>query len=201
MVKAELIYRDFNDLAKGDIKFYTMVFTGNQKVVKILKELLLVIDDSRLVNLEDRVRVLNGEINLNKREIKYKQKSLNIIKSQTNVLNLLENIKELKKLTKEIKMLKQRNKEFEEHIKSLLKIHEQSFYYKKNTYRNMLAEYGFVCTETRVRCSSLNIETYESSLSDEQIYEKVSKKLNREIIKYKKQQNYSKIENDQEQTR
>lgn len=175
MVKAKLIYRDFNNSSTGEIKFYHLNFMGNEKICKILNELSRA---DKLIDAERRIDNFKHELLLNKLLIRDNEKRLELIKSNFKKHSLIYSLTEIKKLKKENKYLKLKNDVFKKHMESILKEHDKYFYITKEAYRDMLDEFGFVCKNTDLRGRNVNVEVFESTFSDEELYEKATKKHN-----------------------
>lgn len=181
MVKAELKYRDFNNLSETKVKYYDLLFEGDDKTCMALSRLRFKIEKTAILKPNIRVKTLDREIYSNDFTIEENKKRIELIKAETKSYNLVENVKEIIKLQKEIKYLTHKNKIFKKHVEYIVKKQEQDFYKTKNLYRKLLEDYGFVCTETRVGNSDVNIEIFESTLSDQEIIEKAKQQFNNMI--------------------
>ena len=179
MVKAKLIFCDFNNPSTGTSKFYKLKFEGDCKICEILNEIVFEIGGGRYTTNSKRLFTFRHEVIRNGREIADIKTKINLYKNSITVLTLVDDLAKIIKLKKELKSLEVKNKIFTEHIKTIRKELEQNFYEIKKKYRELLSKFGFTCTETYMKDEDTNVEVLESSLSSEQIYEMALEELNK----------------------
>lgn len=177
MTGALLEYRDCVDDWTFAIKFARLDFSGDTHTTEMLKEL------AHLIELEKY----------------YKQKALincwNEIKKQNNkrIEKLKDQLEQLKKkykfgvyfiagdkvkaIKQEINTIMKKNSEIDSNIAELREDRFLNIEEKKKRFRDLLVYLDFTCKSTYYKGENdVSVEIYESTLSDEQLYEKAKAK-------------------------